>query len=610
MPYDGHTTIRGVDTSSDPSIIISGTNAVDAVNRKFRGGVSRTRDPFIGLVVEYEDPEIQEVFENGNISGVFGYKKISTTTEATIICAVGNLLLAGKIQSDVVRFRILWDGIDPVWQHSFFVQAENILVWQNGKQIPMIWDGGSAKAISSVDAVAGLLNPAPIPVGNIMTYGHGRIFVATEDNLVYASDHIYSQGFGNNYAVVNFSETTYPSSGDGFGTYSQIGRITGMFTMPRHPDTNGHGEIIVFGEFGAWAINPTKDRTQWTDLDIQQVILIGRGCSSPYSVTAVNNDIFYRCPDKTIASLKSAILDRSQLWTSRSLSREVQRYLDFDSFEPLRFSHGMFADNRLLMSCATRMEVSNGYGNHRFGMGIVALDFDRGNTTTRSDEGFSWDGLWTGPRVTGMVQLQVDRAESNFVFSYDNDKKNRIYRLSKDEEINDRVNQEEKKIRSFYIIGDLFNSNNPVGTPIRSKLSGAAAIISDINREASISMTFRPDRYPLWSDLMCKNFVGSDVTDKDDILDNGVKKYSDVIGSETPDSTEHRNAVSHTINQGWCFQLKIDIEGVLTVNRIISEAAVTELKSLTNVIASRVEEEYSLRERGTNEQDQYFNYTF
>lgn len=610
MAFDGHTIIRGVDTSSDPSLISSGQVAIDAVNRKFRGGVSRTRDSFRSMRLEFDSGGTEETFTNGNVSGVFAYKKINNANQAHLIVAVGNKLLAGRVHSQVVSFKCLADSIDPSYQHSFFVQAENILVWQNGKQEALVWDGLSAKAKTASDAVSGLNNPAPIPVGNIMVYAHGRIFVATEQNLVYASDHIYSQGFGKNETVTNFSESTYPSSGDGFGTYSQIGRITGMAVLPRHPETNGHGEVVVLGEFGAWAINPAPVRNEWTNEDIQQIILIGRGCASPHSVTAVNNDIFYRCTDRTISSLKSAITDRNQLWTDRSQSREVQRYLDYDNSEPLRFSSGMFADNRLLMSCAIRSALSKGYGIHRFGLGLVSLDFDRGNSTVRSDEGFSWDGLWTGPRVTGMAQLQVDRFETNFVFSYDSDEKNRIYVLEKDSLRNDNIDGVDKPIEGFYIIGDLFNSTDPTGLPIKGKMLGTMAYLSDINEESSISMDYRPDRYPLWDEIMCKNVVGSECTDKDDNCFNAVKRYSDVVGSESPDSTKSRSAVSHSLNQGWAFQVKTNITGVLTVNRIAAEAKVTKMESLSNSALFRVEACYPEREKGCNEVEEYFSYTF
>jgi hypothetical protein len=629
MPYDGHIAINGVDTSSDPALIVSGVSAIDSVNRAFRGGVSRTRPPFRSMILDFDSDESRNVFENGNVSGVFSYKKIDNFRQPHLIVAVGNMILAGRVYADRISFKCLYDEVDPQWQHSFFVQAEEILVWQNGKQTPQVWDGLSSLMESAPDAVASVGKSNPMPIGNIMLYAHGRIFVATESNIVYASDHIYSQGFGKNKTVVNFEETTYPSSGDGFGTYSHIGRITGLGVVPRHPQPNGHGEVVVFGENGAWAIDPTPNRTDWSQLSIQQVILIGRGCASPHSVVPVNNDIFYRCSDGTISSLKHNLTERQQAWTDRSLSREVSRYLEFDSLDSLQFSSSIFSDNRLLMSCAVRMSRSESYGIHRYGLGLVSLDLDRGNTTNKIDVGFSWDGLWTGPRPTGMAKIYTDGEERDLIASYDSDGVNRIYKLSKDS-VNDYRDGVEVPIRGFYSVGDLFNSSNPSDAPALHSLLRSSVFVSEINDIANVSVDYRPDRHPLWLPILDEYSVGCDTNCEDlgdhlnednddaDCADNPgdslrnksypflqVKNYGETIGSETPNKTSTRSAVNKSTGKGFSFQARIQTEGVVTVNRLVME---TSAQKDVNLFAIPKETCYCNRESGCNEQEEYFEY--
>lgn len=618
MIYQGHKGLLGVDTSTDPSTgrIIT---AFDAVNRSFRGGVNRTRPPFIEADLEFADDACEYAFYNGNVSGVFGYKQINNQTQPHLIVAVGNSLLAGRVYATKISFKCIYDEIDPQWQHSFFVQAEEILVWQNGNQDPQVWDGLSSSTQSASEAVASVGKSSPMPVGNIMAYAHGRIFVATEENIVYASDHIYSQGFGKNKTVVNFEETEYPEGGDGFGSYSQIGRITGMSVIPRHPEANGHGEVIVFGENGAWSIDPTPPRvgeSGWLNLAIQQVVLLGRGCAGPHSIIHVNNDIFYRSLDRGISSFKNSITDRREAWADKNLSREVSRYVNFDSLDLLQFSSSILADNRLIMSCAVRGEQSEEYGNHRFGLGMVVLDLDRGSTINPTDEGFSWDGLWTGPRPTGMATVSIDNYPKHYVASYDSDGKNRIYLLTHLSE-NDKSNGVRSKIKSFYSFGDLFEIQNDGQEVACSTFSGAWIYFSDVTSKAYISSSHRPDRYKIWNTIMDSASVGWEP--QDDLLHlneqfAGSQSYSGAINTASPARQKFRKAGPEAVTSGFSHQVMVSMEGVVTINRVIAEADPSVAYNRThdgNMHSNEFFEEFIIPDSG-NEVDEglYFKYTF
>jgi len=610
---DGHKSLIGVDTSSDPSLNTNKFIAFDAVNRTFRGGVNKTRPPFTEAVIEFDTPECEEVFRNGNITGVFGYKKINNFIQPHLMVAVGDSLLAGRVFATKISFKCIYRGIDPQWQHSFFVQAEDILVWQNGKQDPQVWDGLALTTQSASEAVESVGKSRPMPVGNIMTYAHGRIFVATEDNIVYASDHIYSQGFGKNKTIVNFEESFYPASGDGFGAYSQIGKITGMAVIPRHPEANGHGEVIVFGENGAWAIDPSPIRNQWTELPIQQVVLLGRGCASPTSVIPVNNDIFYRSSDGSISSFKNSITDRREAWSDKSLSREAARYLNFDSIELLQFSSALFVDNRLLMSCGIRGAKSSGYGNHRFGLGLVSLDLDRGSTTSKVDEGFSWDGLWTGPRPAGMASISIDSYPKHYVVSYDSDGQNRIYLLNEGNG-GDVSNGVTKKIKSFYSFGDLFDVVSPDRPVAVSTLTGAFIYFSDISTKCYISALHRPDRYQIWTSMMERVSVGCD--DPEIHLNGelqGVRRYSGSINTASPARNAFRQASKDSIATGFSHQIQLQIEGVATINRMVASADLMPNDISTNLCRDNDEincEEVIARDGSLVDEGLYFQYTF
>lgn len=416
----------GVDVSSD-RLSLPNEYASFAVNRSFRGNVNRTRPPFIAYRETFPSEEDKFRIRNGNISGIFGYNSIGNPAQTSVIIAVADCIYRGRVFAGSIDWKLLYKGISPQWQMSYFCQAENLLVWQNGIDLPLYWDGVSSEMQYCKDA-PGIT--APMPVGNIMVYAHGRIFVATESNIVKASKHVYALGFSlAPYGVLDFGESEYWSDGDGFGATANLGKITGMGIIKRSPETNGHGPVIVFQQRGAFAIDPTIPRPDWiSNQNVQQIAITGRGCSSPYSVIGVNGDLWFRCTDKTIASFKNEV-SRQESWNDTALSKEVSLFTDLDSYETLRFSFSSSTNNRLLMSVGSRTQKGlDEYGYHRYCLGIVSLDFDDGSSVQRAKK-FAWDGIWTGIRPTGVAEVLIGQQLVSVYGSFDHDNVNRFYML-------------------------------------------------------------------------------------------------------------------------------------------------------------------------------------
>jgi hypothetical protein len=74
--YDGHTSVFGIDTDTDPSALQNNTVA-RAVNRIFRGGRNLTRPPFIHKPFTYVNADDEAVLGNlirfGNFQGWMPY---------------------------------------------------------------------------------------------------------------------------------------------------------------------------------------------------------------------------------------------------------------------------------------------------------------------------------------------------------------------------------------------------------------------------------------------------------------------------------------------------------------------------------------------------------
>jgi hypothetical protein len=572
----------------------------DSVNRKYRGGLNQTRDPFIGMQTSFADTDTESVFRSGNVSGVFGYEAISPGTTPHIIVAVGDSILAGRVFTRAIEFRTLYKGIDPQWEHSFFVQEQNLLVWQNGKDLPMAWDGSQAdmKLVKDYDGVTN-----PMPIGNIMVSANGRILVATEGNLVFASNYVYSKGLGTTVGALDFTESTYPNSGDGFGAYSEIGPITGMATLPAPGTTNGDGEVIVFGPRGAWSINTNLSRDLWTASDIQRKVLVGRGTISPESIVLANNDIWYRSSDRAIASFRTQLTDKKNRWSDQSLSSEVQPYLDYDDSINLRFSSGMYINNRLFMSCALRKSDSDSHGIHRYGLGMAVLDFDRGSSTSRSDEGYSWDGLYTGPRVVGMVKLTPDLQERGFFISHDKDGVNRVYETV-ELEVEDRVGDDltDNRIESFYTTHPLFETQEAERYDTLWNLKGSTIKFQDA-LSASFSQEFTTDVNSTWKELF--QLTDRKCECKVDSEDCG-GQLDEEIGGDNADRINSTSTDEHTLPSGEFFKVRTCITGRASVRMMRVGASSTEIDNTATVLDEEDECENKSKEDFTKR----FSYNF
>ena len=457
MSKDGTKTFNGVDTSSEsrkPGYLKR------AINRSFRDSSNKTRPPFIEYNCSFYNSEDEYVFRNGAITGMQYFRGIKNKTNPFLVVAVNDRILAGIISSNsVVFYPSIFKGINPDIQSSFFCKAEDILVFQNGKDYPLYWRGGfrAGVGLDQMRAVyeSNFVGSSPMYIGNIMTYCHGRIFVATEYDLIYASDHIYSQGISldSNEAVLRFSESQYPSSGDGFGATSDMDQITGLAAVRRSGTINGHGEVFAFCRNGAFSIDPTPFRPDWTSQSIQKTLFVGRGCSSPHSILNIGEDIFYRDSDGHISSLKFSAYQNTAEYESDSLSQEVDKYLSYDDGPLLSHSKSIFTDGRALFSCAIDIEKSILGGSHIFSNGLVSMDF------SRNENKMKFDGMWTGPRVTQCCSVFSGGVKSSVFASYDTDKKNRLYFLSK-KPGDDYTNGIKKKIVSMYSQNMLFYSTD------------------------------------------------------------------------------------------------------------------------------------------------------
>lgn len=597
--YDGHLAVNGVDNSADPADA-SRKIVISAVNCAFRGGRIKTRPPFHSKRLIFDTTENEILFKTGGISGCFPYHQWRSYTQPHLIIAVHDRILKGRMFADTIEFSLLYKGIDPQYLHSWFAQGQDRMYWQNGVQRPVGWRGaGDAYVVEDGDDA--------MPIGTFMAYVKGRLLLIDPDGYLIISDYVYGNSLRDTSGLESWIEYQATNDIGALGPPAQLGEVTGIIAIPRQ-QLNGQGEALIMMDKGAYTVDTSGDRAQWLFGSIQQAALTGRGAASHDSLVAANNDIWYQSTDGQIASYK---FDRGELeksWGDTSLSREVTDYLKFSDRSRLRFVSGMLAHNRLLQSCAITLVSCKLGGAHRFGQGILSLDFDKGSSTTPR-AGFAWDGLWTGPNPVAMVNLFVDRAERSLVISHDDDGINRIYEFMEDGTTGgDKLDKSEKKIQWHYDTPILFGSRNPSDQPTRSELQSIMVAASNMQEAVTFGIWYRPSLYSGWAKLPSITAGSDEAVDTvaGDGSSNALGGYYEMIHSSTVPATECQSGSGRLMRSGMSFQLRISGEGSATVHELKAAAILHQDPSLSTCAVRQKGPDYGLVRLTTD--DDLFTY--
>ena len=290
--------LGGMDSSKAPNLIAA--DAVSrAVNVTFRGGTPTTRPGFKQLVLANATENANsglDYFVNGLFQGAFFYQDRRTDRNPCLFTVMSGHVLKINLASYEVQ-RVLpvvsapevvvgqkyivrtigttnWvtcGGVNVVgsvftatssspsgtgtayldnkldaYSDCYFVQAENYLIIQDGINFPRVWDGddlwmsgfGPSNSIGQI---------SEIPIGTIMAYGQGRLFVANPDrtsatagDLAYggSTDQVSISSGAGSLGAATYLITT--SSNHNYSTNDYV-------TISGHSSSNGAN--------GTWKIN-------------------------------------------------------------------------------------------------------------------------------------------------------------------------------------------------------------------------------------------------------------------------------------------------------------------------------------------------------------------
>jgi hypothetical protein len=264
-----------------------------------------------------------------------------------------------------------------------------------------------------------------IPVGSLVAYGNGRLWVANNNNL-FAGDLVGSSL----NAEIKFTETIYLTGG---GSFYFNENITGLVFLPGQDNSVGQGDLIVFTQNAIYAIRATNyDRTTWqTTPGMQRKIFVGRGSENQESIIVTDRDIYFRSLEG-IRSLAQTISATGVLSFVDSL--EAARVMSFDTERWLTYTPGTLFDSRYLLGGAPKIQrITDANGNYtgRFNIvfsKIVSKDFNAGSVLNAPVPVF--DGEWNGFQICKLVEGTFDNSRRCFAITCDSDGKNCLYEVT------------------------------------------------------------------------------------------------------------------------------------------------------------------------------------
>ena len=567
--FDGFTSIVAQDADTHPSYLPPSMVA-ESVNRTFRGGINRTRPSIrnIPIVVGEGQPStIVNDIQNGSFQGSYPYRATNLNTNDGILLSVSGVIYFLKVVNNIAYAYKLIGGNDPGMMHTWFVQAEDRVYIQNGYQNAIAWDG-------DLSVPAYRLNPylKKMPIGTIMEYAFGRVFVTDRLNQIYASDIIYGNGFTDTKNTENFTEIGYWAEGGAFSTPSMMGNITGMKVMPQiGTNLRAQGALVILTANGAFAMDVSIPRSQWALTNMQTISLLGRGCVSPYTALA-NSELWFRSHDGW-AFYSNSQSEFARYFSLRKLSREVNKWVSNDTPWLKQFASTMFFDNYLISTVAPETYRAAGVeGLNRYHRGMVVLDLDQSSSPSPDAQlSFRWNGIWTGFRPTQLLSALITGQKRGFGFSFDNDNKNRLYEFTNSTGSDFGANGT-RQIESFFTSGRYdFAQSGASNKFLRKRITGGEMWLSEIKGEVTSKAEFRPDSYPCWSELKVPTTYGCDPCSP--VLKtpcnprrggDSYKRYK----FNSPDPSECNYISDIPVIEGSEFQLKINLTGAATVDRV------------------------------------------
>jgi len=297
-----------MDAGRWPSLIAKDQVAL-AINTTFRGGYPSPRPRYLYRPITFNTQEEQTWFETQIYQGSFWYSFVDADNpalhpnEGCLVVSVGGR----QWKIDVTKYTALEitppDGRNNRYKNIvYFCQARQYLIIQDGLAAPIIWDGSQTRR-------AGVNE---VPVGTIMQFGQGRVWVLKGDAL-FAGDIE-----GGPTSILSFTETTFLAGGGALNPSYLIGNVNGLAFIPQQDTSTGVGTLLVFGERGTTSVfaelratNGSTGSSAWSSSTLEEL-----ATAHPASLTETCGSVL-----RTASAVIGRLVDRLTFWLSSHFPR-------------------------------------------------------------------------------------------------------------------------------------------------------------------------------------------------------------------------------------------------------------------------------------------------
>lgn len=286
---------------------------------------------------------------------------------------------------------------------AFFCQAEQFLVIQAGDNttLPFIWDGNTlrrSKGITNTAVAPGTPGVNEIPAAGAMDYFMGRLWYA-QGRQISAGDIVGGTSGTIAYAfrdsVINVTENPLVLGGDGFTIPSNDGTtIRGIKHSANIDAALGQGRLFVGTRKAIYALNVPVTRTEWiaatnANQPLITIVQLANGWVNDRSIVTVNGDLFFQSLEPGIRSLLQAMRYFS-MWGNIAISANETRILQYNDRALLRYSSGMYYDNRMLQT-SLPVRTDQGVVSHA----LIPMDFTPISSFNKERQP-NWEGMYEG----------------------------------------------------------------------------------------------------------------------------------------------------------------------------------------------------------------------
>lgn len=241
-------------------------------------------------------------------------------------------------------------------------------------------------------------NTSELPAAGAMDYFMGRLWYA-QGRQVSAGDIVRGPSGTLAYdftdSVLKVTENPMVLGGDGFTIPSSDGNVIRAIKHSANIDAAlGQGRLFVGTRKAIYAMNVPVTRDEWiaagnNNQPLMTPVQLANGWVNDRSVVAVNGDLFYQSLEPGIRSLNQSTRFFGQ-WGNIPISANENRILQYNNRALLRYSSGIYFDNRLLQ---TQLPVSTAQGV--ISRALVPMDFLPISSFNKQKEP-TWEGMYEG----------------------------------------------------------------------------------------------------------------------------------------------------------------------------------------------------------------------